>query len=142
MRPRTASEIENELIEEETRAAHGNLSRVARALGIPYQELVSRLNRPEPAPQHFLPAEEPADIRMLGRPGFERFVIAVKRAGRHWPDKYEGVLEDARRKYDAGTHEMFQAPNDGWVVQYLIPRRSPTAPRRFFRQLPICMTQR
>jgi len=128
---------EASLILEEIRATGGNLSKVARVLGVDYFALKSRFGPTTTSGPPFRPAlgPEPADIRTLGRPGFEQFVIAIKRQGGTWPEKYREVIEDARRKFDAGTHEMFQTPNNGWVVLYLIPRLRPTKRRNFFSSM-------
>lgn len=123
--------MKTDQIKEEIHNEHGNLSKVARVLGIDYHAMRQRF------PDHQLRLDsargpEPEDITTLGRPGFERYVIAVKRAGERWPVKYVAALSDARKKFDAGTHEMFQTPNSGWVVQYLIPYLIPVGRRQFF----------
>lgn len=124
---------EEQLILEELKRTDGNISRVSRVLGLDYFLVKQKYGDPDRYTP-FRPAvgPEPTDIRTLGRPGFEAFVIAVKKAGCRWPDRFEAVIEDARKKFDAGTHEMFQTPNDGWVVQYLIPRETRAAARTFF----------
>lgn len=120
-----------QLINEEIKSRGGNLSAVARVMGVDYHALKQRF------PQHVstIPVAlepEPEDISTLGRKGFEQFVIAVKKAGHSWPDKYKPAIEDARKKFDAGTHEMFQSNGNGWVVQYLIPYLVPRERRQFF----------
>lgn len=127
---------EDRMIAEEMRATNGNISRVSRTLGIDYIALKSRLQIPlfELAFQRAT-GPEPEDIRALGKPGFEQFVIAVKPAGAAWPSKYDDAIADARKKFDAGTHEMFQSNYQGWVVQYLMPRRHPRKPCRFFADM-------
>lgn len=120
-----------ELITETMKESGDNLSYVSRVLGLDYHALKQRF------PQHSntvpTPKEpEPKDISTLGRKGFQQYVIAVKMAGHAWPSKYTSVLDDARRKFDAGTHEMFQTNGNGWVVQYLIPYLVPIERRQFF----------
>ena len=124
---------ENRLIDEELRATGGNISRVSRVLGIDYFALKNRLAGIQSL-QTFKPAmgPEPSDIRVLGRKGYETFVIAIKRAGGPWPEKYQSIIDQARVNFDAGTYEMFQTPNNGWVVLYSIPRLKPTEPPRVF----------
>jgi hypothetical protein len=122
---------ESKLIAEEIKNSGGNLSHVARVLGVDYHALKQRF------PQHTstLPVNhdpEPDEISMLGRKGFRQYVIAVKRSGHAWPEKYKNAIEDARKKFDAGTHEMFQTNWNGWVVQYLIPYLVPRDRRQFF----------
>lgn len=132
----TQSNLEDELIHEEIKKQKGNLSKVARALGLDFYDLKRRTfaDRPLTRPMMFT-GGEPADIRTLGKPGFEQFVIAIKRPGGSWPDKYDNVLVSARQKFDAGTHEMFQTTGTEWVVQYLIPYRVPVGPRSFFSSM-------
>ncbi len=127
---------EIDLIMEEIDKTGGNLSKVARDLGLNYFALKERFS-PQQTTGMYRPAlgPFPADIRTLGRPKFQHYVIAVKRQGSGWPEKYREVLEDARRKFDAGTHEMFQTNDNGWVVQYLIPRIRPVKRRYFFSTL-------
>lgn len=122
------------LIEEEMEKSGGNLSYVSRVLGLDYHALRQRMPPPGRSFQSTV-EPEPADIRTLGRKGFEQFVVAAKPAGYGWPTKYDAIIADARRKFDAGTHEMFQTNNDGWVVQYLIPYLVPVERRQFFSSM-------
>lgn len=127
---RTRATIDT-LIEEEIKTTGGNLSMVARRLGLPYHSLVAKYG---PTAISTLPmaCPRPKDIRELGRPHARQYVIAIKRCGHDWPEEFADVLMEARHKFDQGTHEMCQTVDQGWVVQYLIPRRRATAPRRFF----------
>lgn len=124
----------DEQIKAELKRTGGNVSKVARSLGLPYHILVQRYG-PRAANILPTPAPEPRNIREFGKPGFETFVIAIKRCGSEWPDDYREVIIDARQKFDAGTHEMFQSSHQGWVVQYLAPRVRKVEPRRFFASL-------
>lgn len=129
------------LINEELKRTGGNISKVARALGLDYHALKERQNRVASQQRntgvHPATGPEPEDIRVLGREGFQRNVIAVKRQGYNWPEHFAAAIADARQKFDAGTHEMFQTSDNGWVVQYLIPRLKPTARRRFFSTMTV-----
>ncbi|KQS84334.1 hypothetical protein [Rhizobium sp. Leaf383] len=129
----------NSLIEEELKRTGGNLSLVARALGVNYFGLKDRQQRLATQARnmgvHPATGPEPDDIRVLGREGFQHNVIAVKRQGSAWPAHFDAAIADARVKFDAGTHEMFQTSDNGWVVQYLIPRLKPTSRRKFFSTL-------
>lgn len=117
---------------EEIRQRGGNLSAVARSLGLDYHALRQRFPQ-DYAPFKTATGPEPTNIKLLGRENFTQYVIAIKPAGQGWPAKYEAVLADARKKFDAGTHEMFQSRHpDGWVVQYLIPHLVPVPKRTFF----------
>lgn len=137
MKQVTSTNRLDNLISEELKRTNGNISKVARSLGIDYFAMKGRLNGQSLIDNNFRPAtgSEPVDIRVLGRPGFEQYVIAIKRQGGFWGTKHHEALRAARRAFDAGTHEMFQAPAKGWVVQYLIPRLIPCAPRRFFESV-------
>lgn len=126
------------LIREELKKTGGNVSKVANALGLNYFALKERLNRELTSRKVGVnPATgpEPEDIRTLGRPGFQQNVIAIKRQGGAWPAHFAAAIADAREKFDAGTHEMFQTSDNGWVVQYLIPRLKPTERRKFFSEM-------
>lgn len=39
-----------------------------------------------------------------------------------WDNRAAEIIE-ARRKYDAGTHDMVQARDGDWLIMYAIPRR-------------------
>lgn len=122
---------QNDQILEELKGHNGNLSAVARALGLDYHALRTRF--PQSYESFKTPSgPEPLNIKNLGREGVQQYVVAVKKAGQGWPDKYSAVIADARKKFDAGTHEMFQSNNEGWVVQYLIPYLIPRPKRTFF----------
>ena len=118
---------------EEINRTGGNLSMVARTMGLDYHALKQRFV-PVSEPMKVPEGEEPEDIRTLGKPGMERYVIAVKKPGQAWP--HNAIIADARKKFDAGTHEMFQSKHkDGWVVQYLIPYLVPRPRRTFFSSM-------
>lgn len=123
------------LIKEELKRTGGNLSKVARALGLDYHALLDQRKR-ELATRKVgitpVDGPEPDDIRTLGRPGHEHNVVAVKRQGHGWPEHFAAAIADARQKYDAGSHEMCQTTENGWVVLYLIPRLKPAGRRNFF----------
>lgn len=127
------------LIDEELRRTNDNFSKVARALGIDYHALKDRQMRLASANRstglHPATGPIPEDISSLGRPGFQHNVVAVKPQGGVWPAQFAAALAEARQKFDAGTHEMFQTSDNGWVVQYLIPRLKPTSKRRYFSSL-------
>ncbi len=122
---------QNDLIKDEMKNSNNNISYVARVLGLDYYALRKKLE-PQSQTLHSATEPEPADIRTLGREKFKQYVIAVKPAGSSWPAKYDAIIADARRKFDAGTHEMFQSNDNGWVVQYLVPYLIPRERRTFF----------
>lgn len=122
-----------ELVDEEMKRTGGNISRVARNLGLNYATLKSQLTVAPGVVR--TPRTMPEDIKTLARPEMRQYVIAAKRVGDTWPYRFEAALKAARDKYNAGTHEMCQSTTkEGWVVQYLIPRRRPTGQRTWFIQ--------
>ncbi|MBD9544226.1 hypothetical protein IB276_32805 [Ensifer sp. ENS04] len=127
------------LIDEELKRTNGNFSKVARALGVDYFALKDRQNRLNSQTRatgiHPAAGPIPDDITVLGRAGFQQNVVAVKRQGDSWPERFSAAIADARAKYDAGTHEMFQTSDNGWVIQYLIPRLKSAGRRQFFSSL-------
>jgi hypothetical protein len=115
--------MKEQYIREELQAVNGNISKLARSLGMDYQTLKDRY-APTLGPIVRPTEPMPEDISTLGRSGWERYVIAVKENGEQWPAKFSAAIHDARRKFDNGTHIMCQEKrSDGWVVQYLIPRK-------------------
>ena len=120
-----------DLINESLKESNGNYSAVARALGLDYHALRQRYPKEE-RPMVTASEPEPADISQLGREGFTQFVIAVKPAGSGWPEKYDEAIGVARKAFDAGTHEMFQTTDNGWVILYSIPYLVPVERRQFF----------
>lgn len=130
-----AAQNQELLLHDELKRTGGNLSKVARTLGIPYRDLISRYGGNK-IPTFVPPSRpEPADIRELGREGWKGWVIAAKRAGEAWPAKYDNVIKDARVSFDNGTHEMYQTTDNGWVALYLIPRTRSIQRKPFFASM-------
>ena len=131
----TSNSLQQQLIDELMRKTGDNVSKVARQLGIDYTALRERTRNEAGIsfPRALTP--EPDDIRTLGRPGFEQYVVAVKPRGGGWPAKYASVIADMRRRFDAGTVDMYQTNNGGWVVQYCIPLINPRKPSQFFSNM-------
>lgn len=128
----TAIDNQELLLRDELKRTGGNLSKVARTLGIPYGDLIRRF-APNKIPYFVPPSQpEPEDIRTLGRPGYEQHVIAAKRAGELWPMKYEDIIKAARESFDRGTHDMYQTTDNGWVALYLIPLKRAITRKPFF----------
>lgn len=120
------------LIESELLRLRGNVSAVARGLGLSYHG-VQALYPKDKSQLPFVPTTGPEPKPSeIAKPSLAHLVIAMKRAGCGWPSHYDKVLKDARRKYDAGTHEMFQESVKGWVIQYLQPRLIRTPKRSYF----------
>lgn len=124
--------MREEYVREELKEVGGNVSKLARRLGLDYSETRARFgadSRPVRSPT----GPMPGNIQDLGRNGLERFVIAVKSASSTWPTEYDEVIADARKKFEAGTHTMCQHTGaNGWVVLYLVPLKKPAQPNQFF----------
>lgn len=112
-------------IREELKRCNYNVSKVSRQLGIPFEELNKKfgvLITPIVIPKDPLPD----NIKSLGKEGMQEFVIAVKANTQPWPRRFFSAINEARVKYDKGTHEMCQQKrSDGWIVLYLVPRSMP-----------------
>lgn len=111
------------------RGDHDNISQTAKALGMDYKPVnyeIGAIVRPK--------GPMPEDYQSLGKKGMQRYVVAVKPNGGTWPLNFYNAIQDARKKYDLGTHEMCQQKRkDGWIVLYLIPRIEIRPPRaRYF----------
>ena len=133
----TNKSLEDELFEEAMRDTNGNISKAARQLGLNFYALREMKRSPMIASFPRPTTKEPFNIQTLGKPGLERYVIAVKPRGESWPTKYKDIIAEARKKFDSGTHDMYQCNNGGWVVQYLIPLMYPRKATRFFADMVI-----
>lgn len=121
-------------IREELQNMGGNMSKVARALGVDYHALNQRFGA-DTGRCRSPSGPEPKDIASLARPTLRRFVVAIKPVGRAWPDHYHEQIKRAQRQYDAGTHEMAQGHKDGWVILYSIPRLVHAQPKTYFSSM-------
>lgn len=119
-------------IRSELKRHNYNLSKVSRLLGVPLDDL-SRKYGVRVTPVVIPKGRPPEDITTLGKPGMEKYVIAVKANTYSWPRAYFAAINDARVKYDKGTHEMCQQKRpDGWIILYLIPRSMPIVREPYF----------
>jgi hypothetical protein len=67
------------------------------------------------------------------KPGWEAFLVASKPVGDPWPAKARSAIEQARQRYEAGTHEMVSCTTpDGWTQLYSRPRQVPAGYRPYF----------
>lgn len=126
----------NQLIKSELEKTK-NPSLVARRFGLNYMVFLEHQKRTTAAAKIVEEVvDEPEDITELSKKGLENYVIAIKRAADpFWPEKYEAAIEDARKKYDAGTHEMFTGRKSGWFVLYSQPRLVSAKPRNYFASM-------
>lgn len=108
------------VIQDELSSNGGDLRKACRALGFNYSAAQQRLS------------DEVSTKFDLGRPEMRKYIVAYRHVSRDWPYQSREDLADARRKHDAGTHEMCQGRDAEWIIQYLIPRIVPCARRRVF----------
>ena len=50
-----------------------------------------------------------------------RFLVSRRRSSQGWPKEDSKVLDEARRRHDAGTVTMCQGRDGDWIIQYAIP---------------------
>lgn len=108
-------------LREELKATNGRLTKAARNLNFDVRAAHLRLGAGGSTP-----------TIQKGREELRKYAIAYRPATGEWPRVFKEALADARRKFDAGTHEMVQGRDGHYIIQYLIPRLVPTKPRRFF----------
>lgn len=107
----------------------GDPIKVAAALGLEPSELAARLTlAPVPVTRRRKP---PADI---GKDYFRQFIVSVRHAEHPlWPKDDEAKIEEARAKYEAGTHDICQGRDRDWFVLYCVPLKKRVGARKFFR---------
>lgn len=122
--------MDEALVLSELKKHNYNVSKVARNLDLDYESLKDRFE--VKITKVIIPSGPiPSDFKSLGKSGMEKYVIAVKANCQEWPIRFLNTINEARRKYDAGTHEMCQQKRpDGWIVLYLIPRKMRDRTRR------------
>ena len=108
---------------------NGDLHAIAGALGISPSELATNAT-----PALTTPArrrQPPADI---GKPYFLKYRVSVRHADwSMWPSDDQSKIEQARAKYEAGTHTMCQGRDGDWFVLYCVPLQQRVGARKFFR---------
>lgn len=110
-----------QVILDEMTESGGDLHKATKRLGFNYQAAAMRLGL----------SKGTTSIE-LGKPELRKYIVAYRHIARPWPYHLRDALQDARQKFDAGTHEMVQGRTESYVIQYLIPRIVPCEPRRFF----------
>ena len=108
-------------LREELKATGGRLFKAARNLDFDLDAAKLRLND----------RRRVSEIT-LGRVSLRKYIVAYRSIYGDWPREFREALADARKKFDAGTHEMCQGRDGQHIIQYLIPRLVRTKPRRFF----------
>lgn len=107
----------------------GDPVKVSARLGISATELAERASlAPASNPRR---REPPAD---LGQPYFRQHIVSVRHVDRpEWPKEDLSKIEDARAKYEAGTHTICQNRDRNFFVLYCVPLRQRVGARKFFR---------
>ena len=108
-------------IQDELKSSNGDVRKAARRLGFNVQAAEARFSE-----------TTPSEFENLGRPELRKYIVAYRHVARDWPYDMREALRNARRKFDAGTHEMCQGREGAIIIQYLIPRMVPCKPRKFF----------
>ncbi len=123
--------LNTDYIKEALRKTGYNVSRTANELDVPYSAVKAL------AEDNFgsvrQPGTVPENLRGLAKPTLQAFAVAAKAVSEEWPKSSDENIRLARRRYNAGTHEMCQETRpDGFTVLYSIPRKRPVAPRDYF----------
>lgn len=110
------------------------LSKLYEEYGGDLVAVAQRLNIDVPERPTYVPRRRtltaPVD---LGRPELRRYRVSAKHTSwSTWPVVDQDKIDDARAKYEAGTHEMCQGRDGDWFVLYLIPRKKRAGARKFF----------
>lgn len=107
----------------------GDTSLLAQRLNLSREELATRVT-PAPTP----PARRSSPPADLGKDYFRKYIVSVRHCENPlWPWADQDKIEDARNKYEAGTHEMCQGRDRDWFVLYCIPRKKRCGARKFFQ---------
>lgn len=108
----------------------GDATRIAAALGIDKIELAERVTLP-PSSGYRRRRQPPAD---LGKDYFRQHIVSARHTDHStWPSEDEVKIEEARAKYEAGTHDICQGRDRNWFVLYCVPLQTRVGARKFFR---------
>lgn len=111
-----------------------SLERTAEHLGMPYSDFAMKWGPslvPAPTVRAARHRKPPAD---LGQEWCRKYTIAIRHCENpYWPKEAEVRIEEARVKYEAGTHEIVTGRDDRWFILYLVPRATRTGARKFFQ---------
>lgn len=124
-------------IQQAYRRHGGNIHAVARELGISLTECRSAFPQ-TPVVVRAFPDDTPRpslDARghlAVGRERLRPHIVSVRHAYAGWPEDDRQALQQARQRYDAGTHIMIQGRDGQWIIQYLLKRRKPIPPFNYF----------
>lgn len=111
-----------------------NLAETAERLGVPYSTFALQWGPSlAPAPRT-LARHRRTPPDNLGQEWCRKHTIAIKHCQNpYWPKASDLKIEDARNKYEAGTHEMLTARDGDWFILYCVPRTTRCGARRFFQ---------
>jgi hypothetical protein len=105
----------------------GNVRAVATELGLDTLE-VAKVMVPIT-----VRVQERRPLEPIGRVALRKYQIAFRHStNTSWSVEDMPAILAARKRYDAGTHEVFQEKTEGWYILYCKPRRQQTANRHWF----------
>jgi hypothetical protein len=112
---KSADEFLNDDIREEY-AKHHSIFKTARALKITLDRVTRIIGQ-----EDFHVDRQPPRFGGRGRPELEKYIVATKNAVDPW-DNSLTELQQARARYEAGTHEMCSGRDGDTIILYSIPR--------------------
>lgn len=111
----------------------GDVHSAAKELGITPTLLMQKMRhleqRSENGVSYIIPMiQSPTEV---GRESLRPFIISIRRVGEWgWPLQDREAIVQARKDHDAGLSDMFQAHENGLIIQYNKPRRRRDYARR------------
>jgi hypothetical protein len=127
----------NEIIEL-YRASGGDISKVAKELGVRPSDIRREITPAAPVAtdliedHHPQPARDNNGFYALGRVNLRKYIVSKRHALGLWPEADRKTLAQARQDYDAGTHVMVQGRDGSWIIQYVWKRSKPVPPINWF----------
>lgn len=123
-----APKISQERLREIYDECGGDSRLISERLGLTQLQLANATTASLMPPRRRQP---PGDV---GVDYFRSYIVSVRHADHPtWPREDEGKIDDARMKYEAGTHTMCQARDRGWFVLYCVPLKQRVGARKFFK---------
>lgn len=107
----------------------GDAALIGKELGISHLELANQV-----IPPNLMPSRIRKPPTNVGVDYFRQYIVSIKHADHStWPQADFQAIEEARSKYEAGTHTMTQARDRDWFVLYCVPLKQRVGARKFFR---------
>lgn len=123
-----APKITQERLREIYDECGGDAGLIREKLGLTQLELATVTTASLMPPRRRQP---PHDV---GKNYFRSYIVSVRHAEHAtWPREDESKIEDARMKYEAGTHTICQGRDRDWFVLYCVPLSQRVGARKFFR---------